>query len=112
MSEYPDVLDHLDQPPIVPTIPANLELIKLRDCYPYRRLYPALHHFTDTETGALDYFGESARMTFESIEDELHKLGFRRQEIVMSAGAALFDLVGMRQYLEFIEEPGDLFVYA
>jgi len=112
MSSYPDMLDHFDQPPIVPTIPVNLELIKLRDCYPYRRLFPALHHFTDSETGALDYTSESARMTFGTIEDELHKLGFRRQEIVISAGAALFDLVGMQQYIEFVEEPGDLFAYA
>jgi hypothetical protein len=112
MSNYPDILDQLNQPPIIPAIPVDLELIKLRDCYPYRRLYPALHHFTDPETGALDYVSESARITFDTIEDELHKLGFRRQEIVISAGAALFDLVGMRQYIEFVEDPGDLFAYV
>lgn len=112
MSSYPDMLDHFDQPPIIPTIPADLELIKLRDCYPYRRLYPALHHFTDPETGVLDYTSDSARLTFDSIERELHKLGFRRQEVIISAGAVLFDLVGVRQYMDFVEEPGDLFADA
>ena len=108
----PDILDHLDQPPIVPLIPVGLELIKLRDCYPYRRLYPALHHFIDEETGVLDYASDSARLTFESVEDELHMLGFRRQEIIISAAAALIDLTDTSAYMNFVEEPGDLFTHA
>lgn len=98
--------------PIVPEIPVNLELIKLRDCYPYRRLFPAIHHFTDPETGVVDYASEAARKTFGKVGGELHKLGFRRPEVTLSAAAVLIDLADIRQYVDFVEEPGDLLIHA
>ncbi len=112
MSSYPDVLDHLDQPPVIPHIPPNLELIKLRDCFPYRRFFSALHHYIDPESGVLDYASDSARATFMTVERELDELGFRRREIIVSAAAALIDLVEMREYIDFMKEPGDLFTHA
>lgn len=109
MSRYPDILDHLDQPPIVPHLPPELELIKLRDCFPYRRFFPVFHHFMDPESGVLDYANDSAQATLSSVEDELRELGFSHQEISESAAVALADLTRTREYFKFVEEPGDLF---
>lgn len=96
--------------PILPVIPDGLELIKLRDCYPLRRLYPALEHFTDRDTGVLDYASDEARKTFDDVDEELHKLGFRREEVKVWVGQTLIELTASRGYTDYMQEPGDLLI--
>jgi hypothetical protein len=78
----------------------------------YRHLYEGLADFIDPETHVLDYASDESRAVLGTIDYVLDQKGFERDEVKVLIGFTLGDVRHIRRYIDYLEEPGDLFTHA